>query len=889
MSQSSDSGLDTWKIVAAVSVALATTAGGAAFATYIWMGDHSPPPEPDNTETAEPAPTPTEDDEPDSRKVAPSEAKPPGVYDLPDHGGRLVGEQDGDRFGLPRIHADYEVDIRGDLATVIVEQSFENPLDRTIETTYEFPLYSDAAVYSMVLEIGDRRIVGDVKRKEEARELYEEAKQAGKKAALLEQDRPNLFTQRVANIEPGQRVEITLRYTHPIPKSHGEYHLTVPLAVPERYTPDDMSDNKLVEGAGPDDPGAEPGGLEDESESKSESASDDNRDQSGVGTVDVSVRLDGGMPITDVSSLSHHIRVDRLAETDRRVELLPKSGAVHRHFRLSYKLAGDEPRLGLHAYRQKGEAAGYFDLLIEPPADVTREAIPKREMVYVLDRSASMSRRARFDEAEQVLVEALEDLRPTDRFRILAFNKKVVPFRDTAIEATDEHIRAAERWIRQLGPEGGTNMASAVRYALEPERPDDFKRMVVFVTDVKVSNEFEIIQLVRKFIDQARILTIGVGPDINTYLLDELARAGRGFSRQMRLDGDLSEFVDETIHRFQRPVFTDISVDWGELKPSDVTPTPIPDVFSGKSLRLHGKYPEPGEYDIEVTGDLDGRTRTLEKTVQLADAANDGRAVQLAWARMRVDDYMHELNTPARLRADGLDDEQIRQNIIQLGLDYSLTTQWTSFVAVDEKGELIDRSEQSRAPDRRRGTGAALKKRQARSMGNLNVGRGAGGMGLRGSGSGGSSSSKSFDPPDAKALFKQKDDLGSTKRQDRDSVTGHVHDSSSSDPETNLEVTMVDSPPSKTKAEQVVASQKPLLQTCYTNELVDNSDLKGEATLRIEVSGNGTVDQVNTTSASITDAVTDCLAQYARIMSFPNQPDDQVGVFKLHLEFSPDG
>jgi hypothetical protein len=261
----SERDVTNWKLLVAIGIAIASAVALSSAATVYWMDEPDEPEDP-------PEVTETDDEREESSEESADEETRPGelhdpkddsedrhVYELPDHSGRLIGKRGAQKIGLPKVEADYDVHVRGDLATVVVEQSFENPTGATIEPTYQFPLYEKAAVYGMTMRVGDRVIESEVQRKEQARETYEKAKRQGKKAALLEQDRPNLFTQKVANVEPDQKVEITLRYTHPVPKRRGTYRLTVPLSVSGAYTPLDMSDNRLVDDD-PDDPGNKSGG-----------------------------------------------------------------------------------------------------------------------------------------------------------------------------------------------------------------------------------------------------------------------------------------------------------------------------------------------------------------------------------------------------------------------------------------------------------------------------------------------------------------------------------------------------------------------------------------------------------------------------------------------------
>lgn len=662
MSAESDGSDNRWKLILALAIALASTAAFSAFMTLQWTEDDGVVDTDELRLFDEPMP--------DSARLDPPEPVMPSrrnrrLYEFPGHGGKLVTETPDHRADLPHLDADYLIDIRGDLATVIVRQTFVNDTDSVAEPIYEFPLYEEAAVYAMSMQIGDREVEAKIERREEARRQYERAREQGRNAALLDQDRPNLFTQRVANVDPGERVEITLRYTHPVPKTRGEYLMSVPLTVPDRYTPRDMSGNRLVDEDGASDPGSSPGGS-----------------SGGVENIDISMRIDGGMPVTGVTSPSHSVRIADLAETVRRVELVSSGSSADRHFRLNYRLSGDDTRIGLNSYWHDETQRGYFDMLIEPPNDIAAEQVTEREMVFVVDASGSMGAR-RMRAANDFVIRTLDHLRPSDDYRLIYFND-FVENRGEPMSATTENLRQTRSFVRHVNSGGGTEIVPALEAALQPPQQEDKLRMVVVVTDVKVSNDFEVIETITEHIGDARMFAVGLGGDVNRYLLEEIGRAGRGFSTQIGDDERMSPAVANAVRRLQNPVLTDISLDFGDLDVSGLTPDPVPGVYEGGSVRLHGRYHEPGTHTVEVEGLLGGERTSFERGFEFADSTNHGEAVRLAWARQRIADQMHQLNTPAELRADDRTDEEIRESITQLGLDYSLTTQWTSFIAVDK-------------------------------------------------------------------------------------------------------------------------------------------------------------------------------------------------------------
>jgi Ca-activated chloride channel family protein len=617
---------------------------------------------------------------PPVNQVEPTNRRPSVLDRFPDHGGKMVARTpDGRELALPTVKSDYSVDIRGDLATVTVEQRFENPGDVPLNATYQFPMAEDAAVYEMVMRVGDERIRAEIQKKKEARETFEKAKSQGKSAALLEQHRPNLFTQEVANLMPKMPVDVTLRYVQTVDKIDGRYQLVVPLVVGPRYSPEDMSKNFLVksENGSSDAPEQDLPQEPAVSELDAPETIDPER-------VSVEIRIDGGVPVQHISSASHAIETSELNPRDWQVGLAEGRTIANKHFVLDYSLAGKESDAGLLSYWDEQFNEGYFSILIEPPAKPADAQIVQREMVFVLDCSGSMNGQP-MEASKAYMRFALKNLRPTDTFRVIRFSEAATEYSSQPKVATEDNIEAAIAYVNQLEGYGGTQMTEGIKQALEVQAPNDSIRLVTFLTDGYIGNEYEIIRLIGDKRQGARLFALGVGSGVNRYLLDEMGRMGRGFTRYLDPTKDVTVQAHELANRLQTPVLTDISIDWGELSPKEVTPEQIPDLFAGQSLRVMGRYQKPGTYKIVVRGTSGKREVTIPLEVEVEAEASDGKAVELTWARRMIEEYMHTLTTPERLRKTELSDDQIEEVVTTMGLDYSLATQWTSFVAVSEK------------------------------------------------------------------------------------------------------------------------------------------------------------------------------------------------------------
>lgn len=641
--------------------------------------------------------TSSTDDEPEERirETDPPAGDPAALDEYPDEGPQMVArDPDGNRVRLPMVRTDYSVDVRGDLATVTVEQKFENPGDVPLNAQYQFPMSEDAAVYEMIMRVGDRRIRGEVQKKKEARETYEEARDEGKAAALLEQQRANLFTQRLANVMPGQPVHVTIRYVETVDKIDGRYQMVVPLVVGPRYEPADMSGNKLVDSS--DGGATEEGAAGDENHDDAQSPNlppvgelqapetiDPDR-------VSIEARIDGGVPVGDLESPTHAVATSKLDPRNRELELAEGRTIGNRHFVMSYTLEGRSTQAGLLTHWDEDLEQGYFSLLVEPPAEPEKEEIAAREMVFLLDTSGSMSG-APMQAAKTYMRETLKNLRPEDTFRIIEFSSGTSSLGSEPMPASDLHVQKGLSYVDRLSGGGGTQMVPGIEQALGPDEPEDRVRMVTMLTDGYVGNEYQVIERVRAEIGDSRFFVLGVGSATNNFALEEMAEMGRGFTRlvdparESDAQRHIRETATEVAEKLETPVLTDLSVDWGELEPREVTPARAPDLFDGESVRIMGRYDEPGDYQISLEGRSGWESVSIPLDVELPGTSTDGRGVQLTWARSRVDDHMNQLMTPDLLRETPLDDEDLKNRVTQLGLTHDLATKWTSFVAVSEK------------------------------------------------------------------------------------------------------------------------------------------------------------------------------------------------------------
>ena len=614
---------------------------------------------------------------------------PAHAFDPEEIGGAVEAEIDGKLIQFPSLKTDIEAEIKGDLANVKVIQVFENPTHVPLHARYLFPLNRNSAVHAMTMAVGDELIQAQIKRKEEAKATFEKAKTEGKAASLLTQHRPNMFEQKIANLMPGLPITVTLEYTQYVPKIDGAYELVVPLVVGPRYEP-------AGTGAAPV--------LQDEGvayEAKSSSRSSFGQwelentaaypDVTGLSLPDVidaervsiKLALESGIPIQSVSSSTHAIAVTG-EETQKAIALRKDRIIDNADFVLRYVLAGEETQTGFLATRT--EKGGYFSLLIEPPELPKENQISAREMVFVLDTSGSMSGEP-IAASKTFMRHAMKNLRSGDTFRIIRFSNNASEYMSVPVRATKDNIADGLNYVDSLDAGGGTEIPEAISQAFSVAAPPNTLRIVVFLTDGYIGYESTVLKQIASLIGDARIYAFGVGTSVNRYLLEEMGRQGRGFARFIDPTEDVQDVAISLAKKLNAPMLTDISIDWGDLDVSDVTPDRIPDLFAGNSLRVQGRFTGQGSHVLRVNGKVQGRSAVLPLQVTLP-AANDNardRAIPLNWARSQIGDLMRYLNTPRDVRQIADTDDQLKERVVRLGLDFSLMTQWTSFVAVSRK------------------------------------------------------------------------------------------------------------------------------------------------------------------------------------------------------------
>ncbi len=567
----------------------------------------------------------------------------------------------------PLKHTDVKAQISGFISRVVVTQEFENTLKEKIEAVYTFPLPQNATVDDMTMIVGDRTVRGKILRREEAQAVYEAAKSNGQAASLLDQERPNIFTQSVANILPGEQIKITISYVETLKYEEGSYEFVFPMVVGPRYVPG-ASTGAQGGGFAPDT-----NQVPDASRVTPQPVSDGTRAGHDV-SIDIS--LDAGVPIDALDSKTHEVTVERPDDRRAVVRLKDQATIPNKDFILRYEVAGKkiEDALLTHA-TDKG---GFFTLILQPPDRVTAEDVMPKELVFVLDTSGSMSGFP-IEKAKETMKLALDNLYPYDTFNVITFSGDEHILFPEPVPATKENLAKAQAFLASRTGGGGTEMMKAIKASMDPSDAQGHVRIVVFMTDGYVGDDLAIIGEVQKH-PNARVFAFGIGSSVNRFLLDNMARYGRGEVEYVGLNDDGSAAARRMHERVRNPLLTDISIDWNGLPVADVYPKTIPDLFSAKPVILSGRYTANGRGTIRLKGKMSGRDFVREIPVDFSNSQQHDVLATL-WARTRVDDLMSQDFIGVQ---QGTMKEEVKQAITQLGLDYRLMTQFTSFVAVEE-------------------------------------------------------------------------------------------------------------------------------------------------------------------------------------------------------------
>lgn len=587
------------------------------------------------------------------------------------------GGEDDSYVAAPEVKTVVEIDVAGPIARTTVRQLFDNPGKTWMEGVYVFPLPDRAAVDGLKMRIGARLIEGRIDERQKAKATYEAAKREGRKAALLEAERPNIFTTSVANIGPGETVAIEIQYQERLRLKDGAFHLRFPMVVGPRFNPAAMR----VAAFGANGWAVATGVVPDAGRITPPVA---HPDAGPINPLVLTVNLAAGFPVAELTSHHHPIAVSKDGAARRTITLADGAVAADRDFELTWRpVDAGTPVAGLF-YEDAADARYVMAMLMPPAALRPAPTQAARELVFVLDVSGSMSGES-IRQARQALLRALDTLTPRDRFNIIAFSDEHRALHATAMPATARAINRARDWIAALEAGGGTIMAPALRAALATAGTDGDRdrdreghgilRQIVFLTDGAVGNEQTLFELIRRHLGRSRLFTVGIGSAPNSHFMRGAARAGRGSFVHIGSEQQVAARIDALSTQLSQPALTDIAVRFpglaAELAP-ELAPDPIPDLYAGEPVVFTARLPAGAEQAA-----ISGRNGGLDWRVALPLTGGQAAAgVARLWARERIAQREDD-----RLLAE--DAAAIDADILDLALTHGLVSRLTSLVAVD--------------------------------------------------------------------------------------------------------------------------------------------------------------------------------------------------------------
>ncbi len=600
----------------------------------------------------------------------------------PTLGGLYVqkGEQ---QLVFPLKHTDIQAKIAGNVSRVQVTQTFENPFTEPLEAVYVFPLPDEAAVDDMEIKIGDRIIKGNIKKREEAKQIYEQAKRQGRTAGLLEQERDNIFTQSLANIKPGEQIDVTIRYTESLKFEGGDYEFVFPMVVGPRFIPgtpiDENGDTDQVPDASRITPPVVPPNV---------------RSRHDIG---VTVEIDARIPVSNVRSTSHEIKVEYDGQIVQ-VQLAGEDTIPNKDLILRYRVSGDQTQSTILTHAD--ERGGHFAIYLIPALEYRKDEIVPKDVVFLMDTSGSQAGDP-LRKSQELMRRFINGLNPDDTFTIIDFSDTTQQLSAQPLPNTPQNRQKAIAYINQLQANGGTYLLPGIRAVLNfPAAPAGRLRSIVLLTDGYIGNDNEVLAEVQRELKPGnRLYSFGVGSSPNRFLLNRIAEIGRGTSQVIRQNEPTKEVAEKFFRQINNPVLTNIQMSWeGEGEAPVIYPSVAPDLFAEQPLVLFGrKELKVGRLDVEgleqsayptgtlrITGMAAGG-KCYEKTFNLAFEVEAGKmhtpqgnpAIAQLWGRARIKNLMNQMfdyEKKAQVEA-----------VTETALTYQLLSQYTAFVAVSEE------------------------------------------------------------------------------------------------------------------------------------------------------------------------------------------------------------
>ena len=562
-----------------------------------------------------------------------------------------------------RINSDIELSVSGMVVRTTLRQSFRNDGADWVEGIYVFPLPETAAVDHMRFTVGNRVIEGEIREKEEAKKQYEAAKREGRKASLVSQQRANLFTSRLANLGPGETIDIEIEYLDTAVFEDGEFSLRIPTTLTPRFIPGRSLPDRQGSGWSPDTDRVPDASLITPPQVTS---SIDHR-------LSLRAVIDAGMALESVVSRYHPIKV---SEQDDIYELRFSVAATQMDHDVELvwrPVAAEAPRALL--FSEVVDDQTHLLLMLVPPTEPVVGAAMPRELVFVVDTSGSMNG-VSIAQAKSALLLALDGLRPMDRFNVIQFDSNTQALFPGSVDAQETNIERARAYVRGLQADGGTNMYPALVRALGGNDDGEYLKQIIFITDGSVGNEGELFTLIEDRLGRARLFTVGIGSAPNGWFMQKAAEAGRGSQVTISALHEVQEKMQKLFRKLEQPQVTDVSVTWPSGVSARAYPAPVPDLYAGEPVIVKART--DGELADNAVISVGGRSNGGPWYTQVElDTGIRHAGTAAVWARAHIDSLLEQ-------RRRGGDADELRAAVIDTALQHHLVSEFTSMVAVDK-------------------------------------------------------------------------------------------------------------------------------------------------------------------------------------------------------------
>ncbi len=574
--------------------------------------------------------------------------------------------KDKTKFTQSALDTMVDMNITGVTNRVRVEQTFTNPSNDWVEGVYVFPLPEDSAIDHLTLFVDGCIIDGQIKERKEAKKIYNKAKNEGKKAAIIEQQRPNIFTTSVANIPPGGTIKIAIEYQQAVLIRDESFSIRFPMTIGDRYIPGVPISTPY------DSMGVIPNTHTVKDASKITPPTSKHVDR----PLSININLKAGFDLESIESSYHAIQVDEINNLTKRIKLTNDTTQADRDFVLNWRAnKGLQPDVAIFT-QQKGED-NYLMLMATPPKlEAFKKSNTPREVVFIIDSSGSMGGGS-MTQAKSALHRAIQRLNPTDRFNIIDFDSKFKPLFYNPMPAIYMNIKRGAWFVNNLDADGGTMALGAIKYALESRdiRSNDYLRQIIFITDGHVGNEQDLFRVVRESMHDDRIFTIGIGSAPNSYLMTKMADLGKGTFTYIGSNSEVEDKMLKLFDKLESPALTNIDIQFPEGVEAEQALGSLGDLYAGETISAVFKLNVlPSSLDVSGNS-VDG---VYAKKIDIG-INNNTTGIDVLWGRRKVEQLMDKYHSNMRL----VDRDQTKLEITNLALNYHLVSKFTSLVAVD--------------------------------------------------------------------------------------------------------------------------------------------------------------------------------------------------------------